>query len=250
MIKSTMLATLAVASLLGLSPLGLSPLAQAHEVQPMIANVTPSGSGSNFRLMIRNTDAKPITLEISPLRVTVDDAGTAKRTPETADVILFPPQTIVNPGEEQAVQVRYVGDPAIKEGRVYAILVSQLPIDFSTIDNTDKSETKVKIGFDFVSHMVVQPASAVPHLNITNSRRLPNKDIAFDVANTGNGVALLRNAEWVLKSSTGQTLTLPADSVKFGKFGAILPGGSRSMTIDAALAPGLTDDLSVAIALK
>ena len=245
MIKSSIVTALAAASCLGLAPCAL-----AHEVQPMIANVAPSGAASSYRLMVRNTDAKPITLEISPLRVLVDDTGTARRAPELADVILFPPQTLVNPGQEQAIQVRYVGDPAIKEGRVYAILVSQLPIDFTSVGNDDNSTTKIKVGFDFVSHMVVQPPSAVPNLNITGVQHQQNGDISFDVLNTGNGVALLRSAQWILKSSTGKTLTVPADSVSFGKFGAILPGGRRAMTISAALVSELKNDVTVAIALK
>lgn len=245
MIKSSFLAAAAAVVCLGVSPYAL-----AHEVQPMIAKVTPSGSASNFRLMIRNTESKPITLEISSLRVTVDDAGTATRTSELADIILFPPQTLVNPGQEQAIQVRYVGDPTIQEGRVYAILVSQLPIDFTDIGNNDGSTTKIKVGFDFVSHMVVQPISAVPNLAVTSVQHKPNGDLTFDVLNSGDGVALLRNAQWVLRSSTGQSLTVPADSVSFGKFGAILPGGKRVMTIAAALISGLSNDVTVAITLN
>lgn len=216
----------------------------------MITTVTPSGSGANFRLMIRNTDAMPITLEITPYRVTVDDTGKATRTPEDNDVILFPPQTIVQPGAEQAIQVRYVGEPAVAEGRLYAIVVSQLPVDFTKVTNGDASETQVKIGFDFVSHMVVQPAAARAVLSLTPVVRQPNGDLTFDVSNTGNGVALLRNAEWKLTQGGGQTLVIDPDKVGFGAFGAILPGGSRAVTITAANAPGMTGDVTAAITLK
>lgn len=216
----------------------------------MIQTVTPSGSGANFRLMIRNTDAMPITLEINPYRVTVDDAGTATRTPEDADVILFPPQTIVQPGAEQAIQVRYVGEPSVTEGRIYAIVVSQLPVDFTKLANAGTSETQVKIGFDFVSHMVVQPATAHATLSISPVTRQANGDLSFEATNTGNGVALLRNAEWSLTPAGGQALVIPPDNVAFGKFGAILPGGKRSMTITAANAPGMTGDVTAAITLK
>ncbi len=216
----------------------------------MISTVTPSGSGASFRLMIRNTDAMPITLEINPYRVTVDDAGTVTRTPEATDVILFPPQTIVQPGAEQAIQVRYVGDPAVVEGRVYAIVVSQLPVDFTKVTNTDASQTQVKIGFDFVSHMVVQPGAAKPNLAISAVTRQANGDLTFDVSNTGNGVALLRNAEWSLTSAGGKPLVIDPDNIGFGKFGAILPGGKRAVTITAANAPGMTGDVTAAITLK
>lgn len=216
----------------------------------MITTVTPSGSGANFRLMIRNTDAMPITLEITPYRVAVDDAGIATRTPEAADVILFPPQTIVQPGGEQAIQVRYIGEPAVAEGRLYAIVVSQLPVDFTKVTNSDTSETQVKIGFDFVSHMVVQPAAARATLTISPVTRQANGDLSFEISNTGNGVALLRNAEWKLTPSSGQPLIVPSDNISFGAFGAILPGGRRSVTITAANAPGMTGDVTAAITLK
>lgn len=242
--------TMALAGLWAAVCLASSTPVMAHEVQPMISTVTPSGSGASFRLMIRNTDAMPITLEINPYRVTVDEAGTATRTPDESDVILFPPQTIVQPGGEQAIQVRYAGDPAVTEGRVYAIVVSQLPVDFSKVTNGDASQTQVKIGFDFVSHMVVQPGTARANLTITPVTRQANGDLTFDVANTGNGVALLRNAEWSLSSGGGQPLVIAADNVKFGAFGAILPGGKRAVTITAANAPGMTGDVTAAITLK
>lgn len=216
----------------------------------MITTVTPSGSGANFRLMIRNTDAMPITLEINPFRVTVDETGRAIRTPEEADVILFPPQTIVEPGAEQAIQVRYVGEPDVTEGRLYAIVVSQLPVDFTKVVNSDTSETQVKIGFDFVSHMVVQPTAARATLSISPVTRQANGDLTFEVSNTGSGVALLRNAEWKLTPASGQGLVIEPDNVGFGAFGAILPGGRRSVTITAANAPGMTGDVTAAITLK
>jgi len=240
----------AIAGLTAAACLASSEPSAAHEVQPMITTVTPSGSGANFRLMIRNTDAMPITLEVSPYRVAVDDAGVATRTAEDADVILFPPQTIVQPGAEQAIQVRYVGEPGVTEGRLYAIVVSQLPVDFTKVNNSDSSQTQVKIGFDFVSHMVVQPASARAALTISPVTRQANGDLSFEVSNTGDGVALLRNAEWKLTPSSGQPIIVASDNVGFGAFGAILPGGRRPVTITAANAPGMTGDVTVAITLK
>lgn len=240
----------AIAALTAAIGLASSAPSMAHEVQPMITTVTPSGSGANYRLMIRNTDAMPITLEISPYRVAVNDAGVATRTPEDADVILFPPQTIVQPGAEQAIQVRYVGEPAVSEGRLYAIVVSQLPVDFTKVTNNDSSQTQVKIGFDFVSHMVVQPASARAALSISPVTRQANGDLSFDVSNTGNGVALLRDAEWKLTPATGRPLVIASDNIGFGAFGAILPGGRRAVTISAANAPGMTGDVTAAITLK
>lgn len=222
---------------------------RAHEVQPMIATVAPSGSSSNYRVMIRNTDAMPITLEINPYRVNIDAEGTAERIAEDNDVILFPPQTIVQPGGEQAIQVRYVGPPDLEEGRVYAIVISQLPVDFAMTSASDGSQTQVKIGFDFVSHMVVQPPSARADLNVGPVTRTAD-GLTFEVTNTGKGVTLLRTAEWTLTPQSGTPVTLESENIDFGKFGAILPGGTRTMTIPTAAAPDMTGNVAVTIALK
>lgn len=240
----------ACAGLLACAVLGPVGLASAHEVQPMIATVSPSGSNANYRVMIRNTDAMPITLEIAAYRVEVDAEGTAVRTPEDNDVVLFPPQTIVQPGGTQAVQVRYVGDPAITQGRVYAIVISQLPVDFAMASGTDGSQTQVKIGFDFVSHMFVQPPTARPNLEIGAATRNAQGDIVFDVTNSGDGVALLRTAEWTLTPSSGTPVVLDSEKVDFGKFGAILPGGTRKMVISSQAVSDTSANVAVAIALK
>ena len=216
----------------------------------MIATVTPSGTGANYRLMIRNTNAMPITLEITPYRVMVDDEGSVTRTPEEADVILFPPQTVVAPSKEQAIQVRYVGDPTVTEGRIYAIVVGQLPVDFSTVTNADASTTQVKIGFDFVSHMIVQPAGAKPVLTMDAVRRSDQNDLVLDITNTGNGVAMLRTADWVVTGSDGSRIEVPSDDIAFGTFGAILPGGKRTVTIPAAELAGLAGEPTVTVELK
>ncbi len=241
------------AAILGLAAaacLASSTPSLAHEVQPMIAKVTPSGAGASFRLMIRNTEPTPITLEITPYRVTVDEAGTPTRSPDDADIVLFPPQTIVPPAGEQAIQIRYIGDPAITEGRLYAIVVSQLPVDFTTMNDTQASQTQVKIGFDFVSHVVVQPPTARAVLDISAVTRQGNGDLNFLVRNTGDGVALVRDAEWSLTSSGGQPLIVDSDNIELGAFGAIMPGGQRAITITAANAPGMTGDVTAAIKLK
>lgn len=224
--------------------------AEAHEVQPMIATVSPSGSNANYRVMIRNTDAMPITLEMAAYRVEVTPEGEAIRTPEESDVIIFPPQTIVQPSGSQAVQVRYVGEPGITEGRLYAVVVGQLPVDFSMASASDGSQTQVKIGFDFVSHMVVQPATAKANLEIGAVTRNADGDIAFDVTNSGNGVAMLRDAQWTVTPSSGAPVVLETENINFGKFGAMLPGNTRKMVIPAQAASNPAGNVAVTVALK
>lgn len=192
----------------------------------------------------------PITLEIAAYRVEVNAQGEAVRTPEDNDVIIFPPQTIVQPGGSQAVQVRYVGEPGITEGRLYAIVVAQLPVDFSMTSASQASQTQVKIGFNFVSHMVVQPSTARANLDIGPVSRNAAGEIAFEVTNSGNGVALLRDAKWTLTPSSGAPVVLETENIDFGKFGAMLPGDKRNMVIPAQAASNTAGNVAVTVALN
>ena len=216
----------------------------------MVQNVTPSGSTANYRLMIRNTNAMPITLEITPYRVSVDDKGDVVRTLEEADVILFPPQTVVPPTREQAIQVRYVGDPSITSGRIYAIVVAQLPVDFSMESAEGGTATQVKIGFDFVSHMIVNPTSSTANLVVGATRRATNNDLIFDVENQGNAVVVMRTAEWTLTGEDGRSQPIHSDEIAMGTFGALLPGGRRTLTIPADKLAGVNGAASVAVSVK
>ena len=51
------------------------PPAWAIDVTPMVMHITPSGSGSGYRLSIRNTEDQPVTVELQAFRMTVDENG-------------------------------------------------------------------------------------------------------------------------------------------------------------------------------
>ena len=48
---------------------------RAMDVSPMVAKITPSGSGSSYRLTVRNTATAPATVEIEVYRMQVDENG-------------------------------------------------------------------------------------------------------------------------------------------------------------------------------
>lgn len=242
MIKQCLLAAVAAIGL------AVAPVARAHEVQPMIVTVPPSGAGSAFRLMIKNTEAVPITLELQPLKVLVGPDGSVERTPEDADIILFPPQTIIPPGAEQAVQVRYVGAPDLTEAKVYAVLVSQLPVDFSTTEGPGGSVTQVKIGFNFLSHIFVTPPGAKEALSFSVGRKGPDGVLSFEASNDGAAAALFRTAIWTLTDASGRKVELEADKLSYGQFGALMPHSKRTLTVRADLVSDLSGDITVAMA--
>lgn len=220
--------------------------AQAHEVQPMIVTVGPVGEAAAFRLMVKNTETVPITLELEAMRVTVSAEGAAVRTPENDDIILFPPQIIVAPGAEQAVQVQYVGDPDIDTARIYAIEVRQLPINLSQTSNAGGATTEVKVAFNFISHMIVSPPGATAEVTVSESARAPEGGLSFVATNAGKGVALLKDSQWVATDTAGAKVELDIDTLDYGGFAALLPGASRTIKAPAGALAGLQGAATVA----
>lgn len=221
--------------------------AQGYQVQPMIATMTPSGSGAATRISVRNTGSVPITLEFEPFRVAVDELGTPTRSPEEADLLVFPPQTVVQPGAEQAVQVRYVGEAALREARVYGVRISQVPINFGTgVSNTGAS-ADVRMSFNFLTHLIVSPESARSQVAVVNVDRSAGGEVTMTVRNEGDGVAVLNNIKWRVSDSAGQSVELATEKLDVGNFSALMPRQERRIRIPPAETTKLAGPVQVAL---
>lgn len=198
----------------------------AYEVQPLASHVQPSGEKGVARLKIKNPGEQAITIEFTPYRLQIDEAGAITRIPDETDVLVFPPQTVVQPGREQVVQVRYVGDPALQTGRIYGVLVSQAPVDFENATLNGSAAAGVKVAFNYFTHLYVDPPGLKPALSVSEAARQADGGLTFVVENEGRATAMLRQADFVLAGADGAPSRIPTEQVELGEIGA-LPGGSR-----------------------
>lgn len=223
--------------------------AHAYRVNPMIAEIEPTGSGSSLRIMVTNTENAPINLELTALRVTTDDEGEVSREEEVNDILLFPPQTIIPPGREQAVQVRYVGDQELEEGRVYAIRISQLPVAVSKGEG--KTGSEVKIGFNFLSHILVQSKGMQAGVKISEVSKTSTGELKFYAENTGQATALIRDAEWTLTDESGKSVLVDKEDLDTGSFGALISGApKRMLKIKADAVKDLSGPIEISTQIK
>lgn len=242
------LGRIAAVTLMAASP--LPAMAQGYQVQPMIATMSPSGTDSTIRLLIKNTGSIPITLEMEPFRATVDAQGKPTRTPEEKDLLVFPPQTIVPPGKEQSVQVRYVGDAALSEARMYGVRVSQLPVDLSKGQGASGAGADVKVSFNFLSHLVVSPPGARSSVEVAAVARKPDGSAEMTLRNLGNAVVVLNEAKWTVTDGAGKSVDLTAEAVNAGDFSALMPKEDRRATISASQLAQLTGPVRVSLKLQ
>lgn len=228
-----------------------SASAQGYQVQPMLATITPAGAGSRLTMSLKNTGSVPITLELVPFRATVDEAGKPSRADDLTDIMIYPPQTIVPPGKEQVVQVRYIGDPAIAIGRMYGVRVAQLPIDFATgTVGKAGASTTVKVSFNFLTHIIVSPAAAQPSLSLGSSSRSANGDLIVLLTNDGVGVAMLSETAIMFTDGAGKSVKIAAADLGSGDFGALMPKQARRITIAAKSLSNLTGTIKLDLTAK
>lgn len=222
--------------------------AEAMQVSPMVTQITPSGPGASYRLAVRNDSATPITVEILCFKLAVDDQGMQTTTEDEGDLIAFPPQSLIPPGREQLVNMRYVGDAQIAEPRMYLVRAAQLPVALG--DDPSENTAQVKVAFNVNTHVFVSPPDAEPEVRVSSVQRDANGDALISVHNDGTGVARLRRAQYVLTDASGKEVEVEASEVQLGQVSALPAKRTRELRIPAAAIAALSGPLTAVIRLE
>lgn len=224
--------------------------AKALQVSPMTTELLPSGPRSAYRMSVRNDAATTVTVEFQAMNLEVNDEGMPSRTDETADLIVFPPQSIIPPGREQLVNVRYAGSPQLEAPRMYIVRAAQLPVALSQTEAGQDSGAEVKIAFNVNTHVFVSPPDAKPEIRVSSVKRAENGDALISVHNDGSGFARMRRARYRLTDAAGRGADIDAAKIQLGQVSAVPPRGARVLTIPASELSALSGELAVAIQLE
>lgn len=220
MIRKAMLLMGAVLSLLAL-PSALS----AYAVSPLRIEIAPTGSNAVGRFVISNTDAIPATLSMKALRVVIAQDGTITRE-ETSDLLVFPPQTVLQPGDTQALQVRFRGDPAMQAG-LYTVHITQVPVNA-----VQGEQASLKVAVQFYTAVIVQAEGATGNLVLRESAPIPGTTRhRVTLVNEGDGFARLDIGALLAKGSAGSIPLAEADYAK-GDTAYVMPGATRFVEVE------------------
>ncbi|MDE2560653.1 MAG: molecular chaperone [Sphingomonadales bacterium] len=139
------------------------PAATAMTVQPVVIDLQTSGRGMSQVLTVENTFTNdlPVELTIQELELTPD--GVKKTGKDPGDLLVFPPQALIPPGQTQTFRVQYVGDPQIKTSHHYYITVAQLPVKLP------EGQSAIQILYNFQVLVSVGPNGVKPHILIDNA---------------------------------------------------------------------------------
>jgi len=225
--------------LLVLGCFGLATGVLAMTVQPVVINLTTSGRGMSQTLTVENTFANPLPVEIRIQELSLTQDGVQGTGTDPGDILVFPQQAMIQPGQTQTFRVQYVGNPDLARSKHYYVTVAQLPVQMPT------GQSAIQILYNFQVLVSVSPTGVTPAITVTGAevaRNAAGRPVAaVTVQNSATAHGYLSNGRLriVQRDGSGREVfrrTLPGpelqQTIGFGLIGA---GQTRRVIIPVEL---------------
>ena len=145
-------------------------VAFAMTVQPVMINLNTSGRGMSQVITVENTFATTLPVELRSQEIKVTENGVELTGNDPGDLLVFPPQALIEPGQTQSFRVQYVGDPELAASKHYYITVAQLPVQLPA------GQSAIQVLYNFQVLVSVAPAGVKPSLSIQSASVGTNAD--------------------------------------------------------------------------
>ncbi len=134
--------------------------AQAMTVQPVVIDLQTAGRQMSQVITVENTFATPLPVELTIQELELTTDGVKQTGKDPGDLLVFPPQAIIAPGQTQTFRVQYVGDPALAKSKHYYVTVAQLPIKLP------EGQSAIQILYNFQVLISVGPLGVKPKIAV------------------------------------------------------------------------------------
>jgi len=198
----------------------------AYMVIPLTLKLTPAGRDATARLSLSNSDPQPVDIEVVSEHVAVDESGVRRFEPAPEAFMTFPPQATIAPGATQTIAVRYVGDPALKAGQIYAIRVKQTNVTETPVAGGGA----VNLSQNFIVMVSVNPDGAPAVVRLTAGPRASDGAAVVTLVNDGPAVADISTLSWAIVAN-GARQAIPVDAIQWGQTKFVAPGAARTLRI-------------------
>lgn len=227
------ISALTAALFLAWAPLG----AHAMSVSPTHIELKSAGSESRAQVVVRNDSDAPLPVEATLSKLVIDETGKSSATRESKDFLVFPPQTLIQPGASQVFRITWVGEPLLDRSQSYQLTLSQIPVRLKDPTN------RVQVVMAFGVVINVAPPRGEAQLELVGTSITRNakgeRNPVITVRNPSRVHALLPKATIRLAGEGwSQTLT-PAFLDQRVGIGLVQPGKRRRFVLPVALPPGV-----------
>jgi P pilus assembly chaperone PapD len=217
--------------------LGGAP-ALAMTVQPVVIDLSTAGQGMSQVITVQNSFTNPLPVELRVESLSFDDKGAHGDGKDPGDLLVFPPQALIPPGQTQSFRVQYVGDPPAKSKHYY-VTVAQLPVKLPD------GQSAIQILYNFQVLVSVAPAGIKPALRI----------VSAEVGKDGNGkpapvITVANDSPAHGYLSHGRLRIVETDASGKAVFQKVIPGPEIQQTIGFGLVTsGQTRRITVPVEL-
>ncbi len=221
--------------------LALAPIAalEAMTVQPVVVNLETFGNSMSQVITVENTFANPLPVELRVEELAFSDDGLIGTKKDSGDLLIFPPQAMIQPGQTQAFRVQYVGDPALAKSKHYYVTVAQLPVKLP------EGQSAIQVLYNFQVLVSITPNGAKPSLQVAsaevgkNEKGEPTAFVTLNNASNAHGYLSKGKLRLVQKDASGkevfrQTLSGPEILQTIG-FGLVGAGQTRKVMVPITL---------------
>ncbi len=177
----------------------VSSVTYAYKVQPMVAEMSPIGKGAQMSMRIDNTGKDPLTVELTPFSMTMDENGNETTKLAEDDLLVIPFTAIIPPGRSQSVMVRYLGNPSISQSKSYRISVRQVKVKEP---NADTASLGLLLQFNTLLN--IKPQNTQSKLSIESIEHAENQWL-IKVKNDGNSYGRLTQTNWKVSDKNQST---------------------------------------------
>ena len=222
---------------------GAAVPATAMTVSPVVVNLTTSGRGFTQTISVENTFSTPLPVELRVEELRADGNGFIASGVESPDLLVFPPQAMIQPGQTQSYRVQYVGDPELARSKHYYVTIAQLPVQRS------EGQPAIQVLYNFQVLVSVAPQAGTPALRVERVEAATTDEgraaAAITVTNASNTHGYLSNGRLriIQKDASGRRLNErvlqgPEIQQTIG-YGLIAGGQTRRLLLPIELAaPG------------
>jgi fimbrial chaperone protein len=142
--------------------------------------------------------------------------GTETNVDADDQFLIYPPQLVIPPGEQQSVRITWLGDPNPAKELAFRIIAEQVPVDLTEIKQTEGEKTvSVKVLLRYMGSVYIRPEGVAPKLIVENANAQKSKtgaeQLVINVANQGTAHQFLQNIKVTVKAGSGQSVTLAGE---------------------------------------
>lgn len=205
-------------------PLLAFPFIFAFNFSPMSQSIELGEGKKAAQFLIQNEGATNIAVELTVKERDMNEKGEEVLN-DTKEVVIFPPQIIIPPGDKRTIRVSYNGASDIKSEKSYRVIAEQLPLK---VDAKTKNKAGIQMLMKFVAALYATPSDSKSEVKIM-SYSIDGKELRLTVANNGNKHQLINNP--ILSFRGKEKVELKDNELK-GFIGEnILAGKTRSFTV-------------------